>query len=93
MYTQGVPTLNMFDMDSGVFLGEWTVDTQIRKPTVIYYSSEYYYANGVKYDVTIDGVRLSEGQYTVNQTDLYVELLVTDPALNGKTVAFVLQGN
>ena len=93
MYTQGVPTLNMFDMDSGVFLGEWTVDTEISKPTVVYFSSEYYYANGVKYDVSIDGVRLGEDQYTVNQTDLYVELLVTDPALNGKTIALVLQGN
>ncbi|MFO0116987.1 MAG: hypothetical protein ACK521_05030 [bacterium] len=36
MATQGVPTLQKFDMDSSDFTAEFTANTNIYAPTVIY---------------------------------------------------------
>jgi len=49
--TQGVPTYQNFNSDSGEFVGEYIVDTDIEAPTRIYTNREYWYPEGVDIEV------------------------------------------
>lgn len=87
MATQGVPTLFDFDMDTANFEAEFTVDTSIQAPTILFASKQYYYPNGTDVSITVDGVTLTEDQVVVDNSDEnHFNITVTDQTLNGKTV-------
>ena len=64
MATQGVPTLQKFDMDSSDFTAEFTANTTIDAPTVIYVNQPYYYPTGYTYSLSA-----TEDQMTVDISD------------------------
>ena len=88
MFSQGTPIKNFFDMDSGFFEGKLKVNTEIEHPTRIYFSQEYYYNKGISFKVSLNGMELVENQYNLNKSEYYVEVQITDPALNGEIVEF-----
>ena len=50
--TQGIPTKNLFDSETAKFTGEYTVNTSISKPTLVFKSDEYYYMDGYSMTIT-----------------------------------------
>lgn len=90
MAAQGVPTLFNFDMESSAFEAEFTVDTSIQAPTILFASKEYYYPNGTQVTITVDGVELTTSQVEYFETDdNHMKITVTDSTLSGKTVRIV----
>lgn len=88
MYSQGVPTLTEFDMDSGIFNAAITLDTSIEAPSVLYTNAEYYYPNGKEVSFMVGKIALTEDQYTVEGLDQnYTSFTVTDKALNGQSLS------
>jgi hypothetical protein len=60
MATQGVLLTNVFDMDTSKFSATFKVDSvNIQKPSIIYTNRQYYYPNGYKTSVSVDGVELT----------------------------------
>lgn len=55
MTTQGVPTKFDFDMATSAFEAEFTVNTSITAPTVVFASKQYYYPNGTQVVVSVKG--------------------------------------
>jgi len=89
MFTQGTPLTNTFDMDTSDFTASWTVDTSISEPTQIYFSTEYYYPNGLQnVFISSDGNELDQNQYAISEGDTYLMFEITDPALNGMKIDF-----
>jgi hypothetical protein len=82
MATQGVPTSQKFSMDSSDFTAEFTANTKIDAPTVIYVNQPYYYPSGYSYTLSV-----SNSQVSVDDSDSrYLKFQVTDPTLDGKTI-------
>lgn len=85
--TQGVPTKFDFDMATGAFEAEYTVDTSIAAPTVMYTSQQFYYPNGKKVTVSADGEMLTADQVSYSELDdNHTSITITDSTLNGKTI-------
>jgi len=88
MATQGEPTAMNFNSDTSAFAGAWTVNTDIKAPTVVYLNSEYWYPNGYTYTLSVNGAKPASKQYTVDATDPQrLSITFTDKALQGKVVA------
>lgn len=64
--TQGVPTFQNFNMDTSEFNADFTVNTSIEAPTVLYLNKQYYYPNGVNIEFTDKqtGIQLRADQFT-----------------------------
>lgn len=50
--TQGVLKSQSFNVTSGVFNATYTVDTSITEPSVVYYSFDFWYPEGIIFSVT-----------------------------------------
>ena len=86
-YTQGVLTKQSFDVDTSEFNVEFTATTSIKAPSVAYLSSDYYYQDGFSFEVTDeDGQALADSAFTAKAEGNSLEVTVTDPAYDGKTV-------
>jgi len=60
MATQGVSTFMNFNTLTGTYKADFTVNTAIDAPTVIYLNEEYYYPNGVRVTLQADDVKLDD---------------------------------
>ena len=78
--TQGVPKSMNFETSNAEFTSVFTVNTSIKEPTVIYYSTEYWYPHG--FDLIVSDATknlIPETDYTLDQTkDNYLQIIVTN---------------
>jgi len=82
MATQGVPTSQKFSMETSHFVAEFTVNTGIDAPTVVFVNQPYYYEYGYNYDISGAGDAVE-----IDATDSrYLKLQIRDPKLNGAKV-------
>lgn len=82
MFTQGTPIENTFNHETAHFTAKFKVDTSIDAPTQIYFSTDYYYSEGIDYEVEHYGFKLDPSTYTLTKEDYYVKLQITDGALD-----------
>lgn len=86
--TQGTPTKQKFDSTTGNFDFEFEVDTSLTAPSIGFFSTEYYYPNGLNYSLkSSNGSALSSSAYTADYKDNYLTFSVTDSALHRQTVS------
>ena len=69
MVTQGVPTFQGFNTYTGVFRAEFTVDTSIDAPTVVYLNEQFYYPNSFRVSFEADGNPVDESQVDVDTSE------------------------
>jgi len=69
MVTQGVPTFQGFNTYTGVFKAEFTVDTSIDAPTVVYLNEEFYYPKSYRVQFEADGNPVNESQVNVDTSE------------------------
>jgi hypothetical protein len=58
MTTQGVPTTFDFNTYTGEFKADFTIDTSVDAPSVMYLNKEFFYPHGYNVSLHIDGVKL-----------------------------------
>lgn len=91
MATQGVVKAMNFNQDDSFFTGEFTVDTSIEAPTVIYTSAEFYYPRGKAVVLMANHVYLDASQYSLDDADANrYKFTITDKSLNGQLVTIKL---
>lgn len=69
MATQGVPTFQGFNTYTGVFKADFTVDTSIDAPTVIYLNKEFYYPKSFRVHFEVDGNPIDESQFDIDTSE------------------------
>jgi hypothetical protein len=78
-----------FNITNGAFEGRIIVDTQILQPTVVFYSTEYWYPSGYTANlVDTQGASLKEGlDFTLDSSETnYAKFLIINHALNGQVI-------
>lgn len=66
MAIQGVPTLQAFNTQTAVFKAEFTVDTSIDAPTIMYLNKEFYYPKSYRVTFEVDGSKIDESQIQID---------------------------
>jgi len=84
--TQGTPTKQKFDTNSGNFTFDFNVDTNVNAASVAFFSEEYYYPNSFNYTLSANGSALDASAYTAEYKDNYLSFTITDSALNGEKI-------
>ena len=88
MATQGVQTFQNFNTYTGVFKADFTIDTTIDAPTVVYLNQQYFYPDGVVVSLHVDGEKVNASQVQIDFSDTrYYTFQVTDELLNGKSLS------
>lgn len=76
LYYQGTPNFVDFEVNTGIFRTNFTVDAKVSMPTVLFASKEFFYPNGVNITV-YSSLNL---KYTINNKgNNYYEVLFTSP--------------
>lgn len=93
-YTQGQLLSMKFDVSSVTFRASFTVNTSIPQPSVIYYSTEYWFPHGFSIKVT-DGNGSGLAMYTDYSLDIseenYAKLRIINPKYDGTQINIYIE--
>jgi len=86
--TQGELLSLSFNSTTALFNASFQVDTSIAAPTVLYYSTEYWYSDGSVLEVeTAAGQALTRNDYELRfPSENHLTVQVVNPAFNGQVV-------
>ncbi len=84
-----------FDTETAAFNATFIVDTSIAQPTLIFYSSEFWYPTGASFEITLDdGSILDPADFSLAYpSPNYASLQILEPTLSGRTVHLSLLAN
>ena len=89
-YTQGDLNSMSFDINTADFQAVFTLKTKISSPSVLFFSEEYWYQNGITfdlYDVETSNLLVKYTDYWVDETQAnFIQFAVTNSAYDGKQV-------
>ena len=81
-----------FNVTTAYYTTTFTYNSDVNAPTVIFVSDEYYYSNGYKMTITVEGNELNPGFYTVDSTEKnYLQIQLTDGGLNGEDITITIE--
>jgi hypothetical protein len=81
-----------FDLKTSNFKAEVQIETDIKAPTVIFVSREFWYADGFTFSVNDKkGQAISSADYSVDlKTQNRIVILITNPIHNAQVVTFIV---
>lgn len=89
--TQGTPTKQKFDVDTGNFEFKFTFDKNVTSPSIGFFSQEFFYEDGITAtyyseleDMSTDV--LPADDYTATYADNMLTFMITNEALHNQTI-------
>ena len=89
--TQGTPTRQNFNSDTGDFSFTFKLDTSIEAASVAFVNIKYWYPGSFTTRITSSGIHLPESAFTMSQVGNFISFTITDTSYDGRSIVFEVE--